>query len=468
MPDGLTSTATGYLNALQSLRVDRSKGEPARHQPLVLLWAMGRAHQRKNRLTPWRDSERTLRKLLERHGRPNSSPDPQYLFTALHRSRVWRLEGVQGDVPQARGSSLIKWLEEQNPAGGLEAALYNLLATDESFRTQAVCHLMQEYFPHEDWEDILLDVGLQTEKFDGFGHPPCVPVGAVFPDRKALAAANVHRPRQAGIWGKQDEDAKSIVVSGGYPDDEDYGDEIIYTGQGGQTDGRHTHDQELTRGNAALVNSMASGRPVRVIRGAGRHSNFAPSAGLRYDGLYRVEDHWFQKGVSNFRVWRFRLRAIDTIKEISSPLPPQRRSGSAGSASAPAGNPRPGRRATEVQRIIRSTAIANWVKEIHQHTCQVCGLRIKTPTGAYAEAAHIRPLGTPHNGPDDPSNILCLCPNHHVAFDFGMLTVEPDLTVIDRATGGRSQLRIASGHQISAEHLAYHREHHALKIVAAE
>jgi len=461
MPDGLTSTATGYLKALQSLRVDKSRGEPSRHQPLVLLWAMGRAYRRNNRLTPWRDSERALRKLLERHGRPNSTPDPQYPFTALHRSPVWKLEGVEGDVPQARGSSLIKWLDEQNPVGGLEEALYDLLANDETFRAHAACSLMQDYFPHEDWQEILIDVGLQTEKFDGFGHPPCVPVGAIFHDRKALASANVHRPRQAGIWGKQDEEAKSIVVSGGYPDDEDYGDEIIYTGQGGQTEGHHTHDQELTRGNAALVNSIASGRPVRVIRGAVRDSDYAPPAGLRYDGLYRVEEHWSQKGVSNFLVWRFRLRAIDTVAKIASPPPHQDGSGGE-STAAPGGNPRPGRRASQVQRVIRSTAIANWVKAAHQHACQVCGLRILTPTGAYAEAAHIRPLGSPHNGPDDPSNILCLCPNHHVAFDFGMLTVEPDLTVIERATGKRTALLTVSGHEISQEHLMYHREHHAL------
>jgi hypothetical protein len=35
------------------------------------------------------------------------------------------------------------------------------------------------------------------------------------------------------------------------------------------------------------------------------------------------------------------------------------------------------------------------------------------------EAAHIRPLGAPHNGPDTLDNTLCLCPNHHVLFDHG-------------------------------------------------
>ncbi|WP_330462174.1 MULTISPECIES: YDG/SRA domain-containing protein [unclassified Streptomyces] len=420
---------------------------------------MGRAYQRKGRLTPWRDSQRTLRKLLQRHGRPGSTPDPQYPFVALHRSDVWKLEGVQGEIPQARGSALQSWLDEQNPQGGLESHLYDLLADDETFRESAVYVLLQQYFPHDEWQNILIDVGLQKEAFDGFGHPPYIPLGTTFQDRRELASANLHRPIQGGIWGKQKEEAKSIVVSGGYPDDEDLGDIIIYTGQGGQTEGRHTHNQDLTRGNASLVNSMASGRPVRVIRGAGKHSVHAPESGLRYDGLYRVEDYWSQPGISNFLIWRYRLRAIDSLKEATNP--PLRLSPPTLTSPPPTGNSQPGRRSTQVQRTIRSTKIADWVKGIHQHTCQVCGLCIKTPTGSYAEAAHIRPLGRPHDGPDESDNVLCLCPNHHVAFDFGMLTIAPNLTVMDRTTGAQTTLRTHPEHKLSEEYLSYHRNHHA-------
>lgn len=38
---------------------------------------------------------------------------------------------------------------------------------------------------------------------------------------------------QAGISGSGEEGADSVVVSGGYEDDEDYGDVIVYTGHGG-------------------------------------------------------------------------------------------------------------------------------------------------------------------------------------------------------------------------------------------
>jgi putative restriction endonuclease len=66
-----------------------------------------------------------------------------------------------------------------------------------------------------------------------FGHIDGIPVEASFPDRRALLEeAGVHRQLQAGIAGSATEGADSIVVSGGYEDD-DFGDLIIYSGQGG-------------------------------------------------------------------------------------------------------------------------------------------------------------------------------------------------------------------------------------------
>ncbi|GAB3333735.1 YDG/SRA domain-containing protein [Micromonospora halotolerans] len=78
-----------------------------------------------------------------------------------------------------------------------------------------------------------------------------------------MAASKVHRPLQGGICGGKD-GAESIVVSGGYVDDEDYGDEIVYTGQGGNDPStkRQVAHQELTLGNAGLaVLSRDVGQP---------------------------------------------------------------------------------------------------------------------------------------------------------------------------------------------------------------
>jgi putative restriction endonuclease len=54
-----------------------------------------------------------------------------------------------------------------------------------------------------------------------FGHIPGYPVGSRFENRAALAEAGVHRHRQAGISGSATKGADSIVLSGGYEDDQD-------------------------------------------------------------------------------------------------------------------------------------------------------------------------------------------------------------------------------------------------------
>ncbi len=80
-----------------------------------------------------------------------------------------------------------------------------------------------------------------------------IPPGTKFKDRRELHDAGVHCGHMVGIAAKGGE---SIVLSGGYVDDEDEGDVIIYTGEGGRgsKSGRQIAYQTLTRGNLALFN----------------------------------------------------------------------------------------------------------------------------------------------------------------------------------------------------------------------
>jgi putative restriction endonuclease len=55
--------------------------------------------------------------------------------------------------------------------------------------------------------------------------------GARFPDRRALHDAGVH---PGSLQGGISTSGESIILSGGYVDDIDEGDLIIYTGQGGR------------------------------------------------------------------------------------------------------------------------------------------------------------------------------------------------------------------------------------------
>ena len=67
--------------------------------------------------------------------------------------------------------------------------------------------------------------------------------------------SGVHRPHVAGIHGRESEGAYSIVLSGGYEDDEDEGEEFTYSGSGGRDlsgnkrTAKQSYDQKLTHMN---------------------------------------------------------------------------------------------------------------------------------------------------------------------------------------------------------------------------
>ena len=194
------------------------------------------------------------------------------------------------------------------------------------------------------------------------------------------------------------------------------------------------------------MKSEAEGLPVRVVRGANGEPAFSPTSGYRYDGLFRVEESWRERGRSGSFVCRYRLVRL---AEDGTPVPiPE---------TVPQG-PAPREEAT-VQRLVRNTAISRKVKELHGYVCQVCGEGIEIASGAYAEGAHIRPLGRPHDGPDVMENVLCLCPNDHVRFEYGSIYIEDDLTIVDRINGAAvGTLRTLSSHTVDVAQLAYHRE----------
>jgi putative restriction endonuclease len=246
---------------------------------------------------------------------------------------------------------------------------------------------------------------------------------------------------QAGIVGGESTGAESIVLSGGYVDDEDLGSEIIYTGDGGRdpSSRRQIEDQQFTGHNQALVTSCLQGLPVRVVRGSQNASPYSPVSGYRYEGLYRVDSYWHAPGNDGFLVCRYRLLAVNP-SDFSPDVPP--------------GIPGPAPRVpSTVIRIVRDTVVTRSVKQLYDFQCQICRIRLECEGGAYAEAAHIRPLGSPHHGSDVIGNILCLCPNHHVLFDNGAISVADDLSLI----GLDGRLDVSPRHGVDVAQLAYQR-----------
>jgi predicted restriction endonuclease len=111
------------------------------------------------------------------------------------------------------------------------------------------------------------------------------------------------------------------------------------------------------------------------------------------------------------------------------------------------GDPEPGRVAVSTYRILRDTILARTIKALHSNRCQLCDNCLLLPGGTgYSEAHHIRPLGRPHNGPDIAANILVLCPNHHVLFDYGSIRLD------------LNELRQLAEHKVGHEFVDYHND----------
>ncbi|WP_221407345.1 YDG/SRA domain-containing protein [Elizabethkingia miricola] len=66
-----------------------------------------------------------------------------------------------------------------------------------------------------------------------FGEIEGIEEGHIFNDRKEMMPSSFHRNWAKGIDGNAKDGVAAIVLSGGYEDDLDSGDEIIYTGAGG-------------------------------------------------------------------------------------------------------------------------------------------------------------------------------------------------------------------------------------------
>uniref|UniRef100_A0A8C8RYT3 E3 ubiquitin-protein ligase UHRF n=1 Tax=Pelusios castaneus TaxID=367368 RepID=A0A8C8RYT3_9SAUR len=167
-----------------------------------------------------------------------------------------------------------------------------------------------------------------------YGPIPGVPVGTMWKFRVQVSESGVHRPHVAGIHGRSNDGAYSLVLAGGYEDDIDHGNSFTYTGSGGRDlsgnkrTAEQSCDQKLTNMNRALAlncnaaindkdgaeaKDWRAGKPVRVVRNVkgGKHSKYAPLDGNRYDGIYKVVKYWPETGKSGFLVWRYLLRRDD-------------------------------------------------------------------------------------------------------------------------------------------------------------
>lgn len=160
---------------------------------------------------------------------------------------------------------------------------------------------------------VMMSKGIRANSKKRIGVVPGVEIGDIFFFRFELCLVGLHAPSMAGIdylgsKTTQEEEplAVSIVSSGGYEDNVEDGDVLIYSGQGGVNREKGGSDQKLERGNLALEKSLHRGNDVRVIRGMKDEAHPTGKVYV-YDGLYKIQESWVEKAKSGFNVFKYKL-----------------------------------------------------------------------------------------------------------------------------------------------------------------
>ncbi|GMH07843.1 hypothetical protein Nepgr_009683 [Nepenthes gracilis] len=171
--------------------------------------------------------------------------------------------------------------------------------------------------------NITLTAGIRTNARKRIGAVPGIEIGDIFFFRMELCIVGLHAPSMAGIdymtvSGETGEEplAVSIVSSGGYDDDAEDKDVLIYTGQGGNLGvgiisrrDKAVSDQKLERGNLALDRSSRRANEIRVIRGMKDIFNQMSKIYV-YDGLYTIQEAWVEKTKSGANSFKYKLVRI--------------------------------------------------------------------------------------------------------------------------------------------------------------
>ncbi|KFY75092.1 hypothetical protein V499_04902 [Pseudogymnoascus sp. VKM F-103] len=127
----------------------------------------------------------------------------------------------------------------------------------------------------------------------------CLVNGQWWPNRICALRDGAHGEQEAGIHGQVGKGTYSVVVAQGGYADEDKEMAIEYCGT-------QSENSIPTKNTKLLLESYESEQPLRVLRAENKNSKFAPTKGIRYDGLYTVVEYTILD--ASTAMYRFSLR----------------------------------------------------------------------------------------------------------------------------------------------------------------
>lgn len=134
-------------------------GVRAPHKPLLLLYAIGKLASTGSSEVAFADAEESLKDLLVRYGPPGTGATPQYPFRHLETDGLWEVS-LTGTGPDPGDSRVVELRER---ATGRLPLRFEADLTDPIQRAAVVHYLLDSHFPPSLHDDLLTDVGIETE-----------------------------------------------------------------------------------------------------------------------------------------------------------------------------------------------------------------------------------------------------------------------------------------------------------------
>jgi predicted restriction endonuclease len=194
-----------------------------------------------------------------------------------------------------------------------------------------------------------------------------------------------------------------------------------------------------------------AGLLVNAAKQAELYKLFGVSEGWLNERIDGAADMFLKKEDVGFEATEESAQERKAIEKGKEPLQP--------SPGSPAQ-----RRQKQIEQLIRRGDNKRFIQTLYGGQCQISGVVLRLAGGGFTvDCAHIRPLGTPHNGPDDVNNMLSLSPNVHRLLDRGCIRVDPQTLSIQLLHGNDlphlPKLLLKQSHSLAREHLSYYNTH---------
>jgi len=150
------------LKDFEKLNQATVKGKRTPHKPLLILFALSLYQSGHERLIPFCEIEKTLKRLLSEYGPSAKKYAAELPFYHLQNDGLWELAGTTNEDKlklEELKSANRSFFFKQNISGGFTEELFKSL--DEKSIQEISTFLLNKHFPESIHEDILNEINLQ-------------------------------------------------------------------------------------------------------------------------------------------------------------------------------------------------------------------------------------------------------------------------------------------------------------------